>query len=80
MLVLASVRDIFSGKFQGPPIITYHKRTETRDKVSYTLLGHAQFHAQTKCSKLSFRWFSLASPYSWKKSISIQATTTSFHS
>jgi len=77
MLVFALARDIFSGKFKGPPIITYNKRTETRDKVSYTVLGNAQFHAQTE---LNFPWFSSASPYSWRNSISIQATTTSFHS
>jgi len=55
MLVLASVRDILSGMFKGPPIITYNKHTETRDKVSCILLGNAQFHAKTEweCSKLS---------------------------
>jgi hypothetical protein len=80
MLVLSSVRNILSGKLKGPPIFAYHKLTETRDKVSYTLLGNTEFHAQKEFSKLRFYWFSWASPYSWRKSISIQATTTSFHS
>jgi len=71
MLVLASFKDLLSGMFMGPPVITYNKHTETREEVSYTLLGNVQFNVKTDCSKLCFPWFSSASPYSRRKNISI---------